>query len=480
MNKVIFIIFLTLMTNSKNSISQYEEYERSVLINADYERIATEDYNAVFLSTYPIGYYVENDVSDDDGSLLMTYYCIPDMKTLYEYCIQVSGSGNNVDTIYLAVRPDIITADELLNLLRIWEDKHFEIIMAYPSLEYWRGLDEEEYPAVIASYTDFVNTLMSYYKDSRWLQSHISLYFYNSTEWLVGNNTNYENYFKVNEGIAHDLSMYADSNPGYQLTLENYTEELAKFEALVSDCRTEAVSAYPDLAEWDVVFFGDSVIAFTETSSIPSVFSGFTGAHIYNCGKGGCRASAMDNYDEYPGFPIIVDAFLAEDLSLFSKDSQIYAGMTDYFEYSDQNRQQCFMINFGLNDYFMGRPVRNNDPYDIYTYEGALRTAIEKLQGAYPNAVIILLTPNYTSLFENGLQPLSDAGGQLPDYVAAVISICDEKGLPFYDSYNLLGINSDNYTQYLQDGCHPNETTRYTMAQGLAELIGTIAEGGEQ
>lgn len=480
MNKAIFIILLALMAGSKSGVYQYEECQRSALLSADYEQIATGDYNAVFFSTFPIKYYTEGDyLSDGDIRLLKTSYCIPDAKTLYEYCVQVSNSGNTVDTIYLGVRPDIITADDLLNLINIWDDKRFEIIMAYPSLEYWRELDEEEYLAEMDAYTDFVNTLMSHCEGSKRLRSHLSLYFYNSTEWLVGNNTNYESYFKTNEGIAHVLSMYSGQDYGYQLTLENYKDALANFEMLVNDCRTEKESAYPDLSEWDVVFFGDSVIAFTETTSIPDAFSGFTGAHTYNCGKGGCPATVIEGYDVYPGIPTIVDAFLAKDLRLFSEDSQIYAGMADYFEHSDQNHQQCFVINFGLNDYFLGCPVTNDDPYDIHTYEGALRTAIEKLQNAYPDAVIILMTPNFTALFENGLQPLSDAGGQLPDYTGAVISICDEKGLLFYDSYELLGIDGNNHTEYLLDGCHPNESTRYTMAQGLAELFETVVKNDE-
>jgi lysophospholipase L1-like esterase len=96
---------------------------------------------------------------------------------------------------------------------------------------------------------------------------------------------------------------------------------------------------------------------------------------------------------------------------------------------------------------------------------------VDKLQEAYPEAVIVLATPNFTSYFGNGLEAQSDVGGLMPDYAAAVISLCDEKELLLYDSYNTLGIDSTNYTEYLMDGCHPNEAVRYTMAQGIAELL---------
>ncbi|MCH5275046.1 MAG: SGNH/GDSL hydrolase family protein [Lachnospiraceae bacterium] len=477
MNSAMYILLLALMAEIQGGVDQYEANQQYTLPRADYERLTTEDYNAVFFSTFPIDHYMAEDYASYDASYpLMTSYCIPNMNVLNEYFTNVSNSSNEVNTVYLGVRPDIITADDLLNLMDTWADIRFEVIMAYPSLDYWRGLDEEEYLAAMAAYTDFVNTLMSCYEDLEGLPDNLSVYFYNSTEWLVGNNTNYESNFDVNEGISHSLSLYSSQDYGYQLTLENYKDTLNDFEVLVNDCRTETESVYPNLSEWDVVFFGDSVIAFSETSSIPGAFSGLTGAHTYNCGKGGCAATVLEGNYEYPGLPIVVDAFLAEDLSLFSEGTQIYAGMADYFEHSDISRHQCFVLNFGLNDYFLGRPIRSDDPYDIYTYEGALRTAIEKLQNAYPDAEIILLSPTFTSHFENGLQPLSDVGGQLPDYVAAAISICDEKGLYYYDSYNLLGIDANNCATYLPDGCHPNEATRYIMAQEIAKLIGSITD----
>lgn len=476
MKKAIHIFFILVLAAVIGvGVYRYMEYRKYAPLREDYERIATEDYNAVFFSTFPIEHYTEEDYIYYRGIYpLKASYCIPDMETLNEYFTRVSETWNEVEMVYLGVRPDIVTADDLLNLINTWEDKRFEVIIAYPSLEYWKDLDEEEYPAALSAYTDFVNTLMPCYEDNEWLQSSLALYFYSSTEWLVGNKANYESNFNVNEGISHILSMYSDQDHGYQLTLDNYEEVLEDFETLVSDCRTEEESAYPDFSKWDVVFFGDSVIAFSETSSIPGAFGGLTGAHTYNCGSGGSGATVVEGAPA--GIPVVVDAFLAEDLSRFREDSQIYAGMSDYFEHAKKKRQKCFVLNFGLNDFYTGCQVRSEDPGDIHTYAGALRTAVDKLQTAYPDAVIVLMTPNFTSYFGNGLEPQSDVGGLMPDYVAAVTSICDEKDLLLYDSYNLLGIDGTNFTEYLLDGTHPNESTRYTMAQGLAKLLAPLAE----
>lgn len=459
---------------------RYMEYQKYEPLRNDYERIATEDYTSVFFSTFPVNNYTEEDFAYyREIYPLKSTYCIPDMETLNEYFTLVTQNGREITSIYLGVRPDIVSAEDLLNLVDAWYGVPFEVIIAYPSLEYWQGLDEEEYTATLAAYKDFINTLMPYYEDNPWIQGNLSLYFYSGTEWLVGNPANYESDFNVNAGISHSLSMYSDRNHEYMLTLDNYEETLENFETLVNKSRNgetmtaEKGQTYPDLSKWDVVFFGDSVIAFSETSSISGAFSGLTGAHTYNCGKGGSSATMKNNSS---GIPAVVDAFLSEDLSGFGEDSQIYAGMSDYFENARKKRQKCFVLNFGLNDYYAGYRVRSEDPYDTYTYAGALRTAVDKLQAAYPDAVIILMTPNFTSYFGNGLEPQSDVGGLLPDYVAAVNSICEEKELLVYDSYSRLGIDSTNHTEYLLDGCHPNEATRYTMAQGLAGLLAPYAE----
>lgn len=467
----LFILILFVLIGI--GVFRYLDYKKYEPLRTDYERIATEDYNAVFFSTFPINNFTEEDfIFYRDIYPLKASYCIPDMDTLNEYFIRVSESWNEVDTAYLGVRPDIIAPEDLLSLMDSYPDMSFEVIVAYPSLAYWQNLDDEEYAPTLALYTDFVNTIMNLCEDDELLSARLSLYFYNSTEWLVSNSANYESDFNVNEGISHMLSMYSDSEHGYKLYSDNYEEILEDFETLVSDSRTEE-SEYPDLSDWDVIFFGDSIIAFSETSSIPGAFGGITGANTYNCGRGGSSATALD--DEHKGVCGVVDAFIAKDLSSFDEGSLVYKGMSDYMEQSGKlfrkKHQLCFVINYGMNDYYSGYPVRTDDAYDTGSYAGALRTAVEKLQTEYPDAVIVLMTPNFTSYFGNGLTAQSEVGGVLPDYAAAVISLCEEKDLLLYDSYGKLPIDSVNFPEYLLDGTHPNENTRLIMARGLAKLF---------
>ncbi len=483
MKKLLHIVFiLILLAVIGVSIYRYKEYQKYEPLRNDQERIATTDYTSVFFSTFPVDNYTEDDFAYyREVYPLKSTYCIPDLETLNDYFARVIENGREITSIYLGVRPDIISAEDLLNLVNTWYGVPFEVIISYPSLEYWQELDEEEYTATMTAYKDFINTLMPLYEDDPWIQGNLSLYFYGDTQWLVDNPANYESNFGVNAGIAHSLSMYSDRNHEYFLTLDNYEERLEHFETLVNECRNSKEDtskdgvAYPDLSKWDVVFFGDSITAFTETSSIPGAFSGLTGAHVYNCAHGGSNATERNN--NFPGIPTVVDAFLAKDPQGFKENTGVYTGITDFTEHSKKKRQKCFVLNFGMNDYYTGCAVRSEmDPYDTTTYAGAMRTAIEKLQTAYPDAVIVLMAPNFTSYFGNGLEPQSEEGSILLDYIAAMDDISCTYELPFYNSYTELGIDSTNYTEYLQDGCHPNEATRYTMAQGLAKLLIPLTE----
>ncbi len=487
MKKMIHIVFILVLlaaigVGAYKYVENYKENKRLEPMRNDYARMAQDDYTSIFFSTFAIDNFSEEDFTYYRKTYpLKSSYCIPDLETLNSYFDSVMENGREITSIQLGIRPDIVSAEELLGIIDRWYGVPVEVLVAYPSLEYWADLEEEEYTATLNAYKDFINTLMPYYEEDPWIQGNVTIYFFGGTRWLVDNPANYDSDFGVNEGIAHSLTLQSFVDRNYILTLDNYEEEMKTFETLIEECREttedtdqDATSEYPDLSKWDVVFFGDSLTAFQETSSYPGAFGGLTGAHVYNCAQGGSSAAVLN--DAGTSLTQVVDSFLAQDASGYKEDTLVYKGITDYAENAKKKRKKCFVINFGMNDYFTGHTVSSDDPYDTNTYAGALRTAIEDLQGAYPEATIVLMTPNYTSYFNNGMEPQSETGGLLVDYIAAMDMISMDYELPLYNCYTKLGINDGNHLEYLQDGCHPNETTRYMMAQDLAELMWDVVE----
>ena len=131
----------------------------------------------------------------------------------------------------------------------------------------------------------------------------------------------------------------------------------------------------------------------------------------------------------------------------------------------------CFVINYGINDYYDGLAVSSEDPYDISTYAGALRTAVQTLREAYNDIPIILQTPIFTTYFSNGTERNSAQGGVLEDYVNAVLTLGEELQVIVLNNYTELGINKDNQANFLLDGCHPNEQGRFLMGTKLIEKL---------
>lgn len=84
------------------------------------------------------------------------------------------------------------------------------------------------------------------------------------------------------------------------------------------------------------------------------------------------------------------------------------------------------IIEHGVNDYLSGCPVDNKeDPYDAYTYGGALRTCLKLLQENYPKLRIVLVTPTYCWLLaeEKTCEQKDYGQGILEEYVNTELAL---------------------------------------------------------
>lgn len=429
----------------------------------DYRRISSEVYDSVFLSTYPVFGLEKEDFTYYLGTdPLITSYCIPKRDVLGDYVRRIAQSGNTISKIYLGVRPDIIPSEDILALAADYPGVSFDIFLSYPSLDYWSGLSEDGCGKLLQAYSDFITALLP--------ESRISLYSFSASEWLIANPTNYESDFSVHADIARKLLLLCYMNQDYLLTADNATPTMEALTLLVTGERSTP-SVYPDYSDRAVVFFGDSIIGnYTDSTSIPGVVSGLTGATVYNCGYGGNSAAL---WSDIPiSLPGIVSALTDGDVSSIPTDAQAHAGISAYLENPPTGKALSFIISYGLNDYFEGLPLSGPDPYDITSYMGAIRTAVDTLQSNFPEAQIILMTPTFCTYFKEGTEKQSEAGGVLTDYVDAVLSLGKELSVTVMDNYRELGINAQNQAEYLVDGCHPKENGCYLIGNKIIEALG--------
>ena len=135
-----------------------------------------------------------------------------------------------------------------------------------------------------------------------------------------------------------------------------------------------------------------------------------------------------------------------------------------------------FVVAYGLNDYFTEIPRHSEDPYDTYTYAGALRTAVTKLREINPTAKILLLSQTYCQGYAYGkVDSESDykdyGGGTGPDYVATMELVAEEMDCIFVNNYKDMGINIHNGPKYLSDATHLTAYGRRKYAHNLVKYL---------
>lgn len=429
----------------------------------DFKQLAQGNHELIFLSMYPIDNYEAADFERRYAmETLITSHDIPNLFTLKNYLKKADESGR-VSLVYLGILPEQVDSEKLAALLLEYPNIEFQILMPYASMDYWLSLSDTQCDRLLQTYRDFIPPLLGH--------ENISLYSYVGSEWLLCNPANYKDSFLVTREISKFLMLHADPKLDYLITPNTQPSPTASVDALAALIagNRNTPTAYPDLSAWNIVFFGDSVIGnYTDSTSVPAVTDALTGAVVYNMGYGGtCMAKAADN-DKSSLFDIVT-AFTEGNSALLPSGSQCHRGMEQYFTDSPWGNH-CFVINYGLNDYFMGLPISSDDPYDIYTFKGAARASIQALREAYPDAQILLNTPNFTVLFENGTEPHSSH--VLADYVNALKEVATELNVDLLDNYNELGIHEENEEMYLSDGCHPNERGRFLIGQRIAWKLG--------
>lgn len=436
------------------------------------DRLSVEFYDSVFFSMYPIDNYSEEDFFTYRGlTTPISSYVFSDLAEIPEFLDTALISDNNLSTVYLGLDPyaiwttskenqnnwDADLSQYLISYIDAYPEITFEVLLPYPSMEYWTDAKEEKVNTILTTYRTLVCSLAPY--------SNVYTFFVGGEHWLIANSGNYEGDFNTNYNVSKHLMLTTFCDGNLRITDIDADIVFDNFKTMIQE-EKNSPATYPDLSKWQIVFFGDSVIGnYKGSASVPGVVNGLSDASAYNFAIGGTSATQFNESNNT--FIPVVNQFLSGELTVTQDDTTFHGDR-------DSDDRLCFVIHYGLNDYFTGQQITNpDDLYDENTYTGALRTGIRQLQDAYPDATILLLTPPFCSYFSNGTEINSNAGGTLTDYVDAVIRVATEMNVDYLDNYTGLGINADNHTDYLADGCHLNETGRFLAATHIIDFLDT-------
>jgi len=438
-------------------------------------RFSQGSYDSVLLSMHSASGYSQEDFSAYGGlNTLISAHEILNMDELEHYLNTVFSTDNTISKIFLLLDPEMIwdacgqsdsrwdkeLRQGLFSFVSAHPEISFEILLPYPSLTYWLNREQADLENALSLYHSFIEDAYEY--------PNIRTFYMGFEDWMLSNPDNYISDFETNAVVTRTIFLSCFCDGAYQITPVDDQFLFDRLRELTSRERTSP-SVYPDLSDRCLIFFGDSIIANSEGSySIPGYVTGLSGAAAYNYAVGGSSASA-DSPDT-SDFPNILSDFLADYCVNANGTYHFSPGGTDL-----SDKKLCFLLNFGLNDYFKGAPVENpEDPYDITTYTGGLRCCLKVFMTLFPDADFIIMTPTYTNYFSNGMDHNSDAGGVLTDYVSAAKALAEELNIYCMDNYHDLGIDDSNLLDYSSDGCHPNEDGRILIARHIIRFIGSL------
>lgn len=463
-------------TSSAESLPSREQPSQAML--SDLETLAQSQYDTVFFSMFPIVHYGTGDYSGySELPPVLSTEIIPDLSAMADYLETALSSGNYLYHVCLGLDPwqirltdqkdgalwDADLKEHLLSYIEAYSWLSFDVLLAYPSIEHWCAFDEAQAEEALGAYRDLVSALSGY--------GNVTIFYVGSQPWLNSNPGNYESAFQLNDSVSQLLVRLTFCDRQYTLAQEAADDTFRSFSQYIRECREHPVS-YPDLSSWQLVYFGDSIFGnYSGSLSIPGVVQALTGCESYNYAIGNTQAAISPDPDYHDPFHEVVENFHTGQ-SGATTDGLVYPFGTE----GDGSHRLCFIINYGVNDYFRGTPMANpDDPYDLYTYTGAMRSGIETLKAYYPDALILILTPAFCTNFNNGTDIVGETGSLLSEYVAQDIAVASSEGVLYVNVYEELGVNEANSLEYLVDTVHFGEAGRFLygtfLARKLQELL---------
>lgn len=237
------------------------------------------------------------------------------------------------------------------------------------------------------------------------------------------------------------------------------------------------------------VMLGDSILGLVrDETAVSAYLSELLGQEVYNGALGGtcCSRIETEGRTAYTkdslSFAALSRAAAVDDFGS-QQATNIRESVTEYFpevidtlEATDFSKVNTLLVLYGVNDYHTGVPVDDpEDPYNEYTFGGALRSALSFWQEAYPDTRIILLTSTYTWYGYEGktCEDKDEGGGILEDYVNKEIQIAEEMNVELLDLYHNFYPHDtpDDWMIYTGDGLHPNEAGRRLIAETIAAYL---------
>lgn len=259
--------------------------------------------------------------------------------------------------------------------------------------------------------------------------------------------------------------------------------------ALWKENRISGEAGITASTDYDMVVLGDSILGrVRDETGIPYQVAKALDMKVYNGAMGGTcmgrlyeRSFSADIKDAL-SFASISKSMVSGDfrmqklVELDENGTEYFGEVIEQLSRIDFSEVELLLLGYGANDYHAGEPITNGEnPYDEYTYIGALRSAVRALQNTYPDMRIVLVTAPYTWYTNEGLtcEEYVLGGNVLEDYVEAELEAAEELGVEIIDLYHDVFPHDvwEDWQLFSADGLHPNEEGRKYISQIIIDYL---------
>lgn len=232
-----------------------------------------------------------------------------------------------------------------------------------------------------------------------------------------------------------------------------------------------------------IVNLGDSIFGNNNSlTGVSSLISQETGANVINCAFGGTKMVIRDGepsgYEQFD-FGNLLKSIISKDFT-DQNDAvnwyslpEYYRGRLETLRYIDFSKIDIVTLNFSTNDYTFGVP-RN-------TLKQAYIKAVSDFQKAYPNLLVIIISPTWRCWLNEDKTFKEDSNTKiwwsqgdstLIDYCNTLQEVSKELNIKYIDVYNI-GINKNTWDYYFTtvDTTHQNENGRRLLAKVISNNI---------
>lgn len=426
------------------------------------------EYETYFLSMYDIRSYSDeilDYMTGEDTYIFSKYTSSKPSERYFDIFNALILKSGDTKKVLWGIDPMIIYELTESDMgFRTYVDQHitrnvknhpeitFRIFFPPHSLSYYSKYSEEEksniakyYGFIVDDLKDYSNILWDFPGDIEWIYSNPYLFEKeNDAETVADAN--------ISAFIGHLLS------GSFASTSSGIGSRAGMLQKLVCEYKPED-SITSDLNNVNVVIFGDSIFDYTHNdTSIQDVLSNFSKADMLCYAI--CGTSAAESADG------IHEAFGGELKSITSLKNDIKA-------IDKPGDRLVFIIEFGINDYMYSLPLDNPEKQpEIHSYKGSIRYYVSELRKAYPGCEILLLSPGYIYVCDNGNQRILGNSPILSDYRKASTELAEELSVDRMDLTKLKSIPKESYRDYLVgDMVHYNELGRLYIGKELIEFI---------